>query len=41
MTQLDIAAVMRAKRVGAKGYVLKPFNRPQLLERFRDMDLAA
>jgi two-component system, chemotaxis family, chemotaxis protein CheY len=41
MTQLDIAAVMRAKRAGAKGYVLKPFNRPQLLERFRDMDLAA
>ena len=41
MTQLDIAAVMRAKRAGARGYVLKPFNRPQLLERFRDMDLAA
>ncbi|NMG40269.1 response regulator [Chelativorans sp. ZYF759] len=41
MTQLDIGTIMRAKRAGAKGYMLKPFNRPQLLERFRQMELAA
>lgn len=41
MTQLDIGTIMRAKRAGAKGYMLKPFNRPQLLERFRQMDLMA
>ena len=39
VTQFDIGAIMRAKRAGAKGYILKPFNRPQLLERFRAMDL--
>jgi len=39
MSQLDIGTIMRAKRAGAKGYMLKPFNRPQLLERFRQMDL--
>jgi two-component system, chemotaxis family, chemotaxis protein CheY len=41
MSQLDIGTIMRAKRAGAKGYILKPFNRPQLLERFRSMELAA
>jgi two-component system, chemotaxis family, chemotaxis protein CheY len=41
MSQLEVATFMRAKRAGAKGYVLKPFNRPQLLERFREMDIAA
>jgi two-component system, chemotaxis family, chemotaxis protein CheY len=41
MTEFDVGAMMRAKRAGAKGYILKPFNRPQLLERFRQMDLAA
>lgn len=41
MTEFDVGAIMRAKRAGAKGYILKPFNRSQLLERFRDMDLAA
>lgn len=40
MSQLDIGTIMRAKRVGAKGYMLKPFNRQQLLDRFRQMDLA-
>ncbi|MGB3502580.1 MAG: response regulator [Mesorhizobium sp.] len=33
--QLDVGAIMRAKRAGAVGYVMKPFNRPQLIERFR------
>jgi len=39
--EFDIGAIMRAKRAGAKGYILKPFNRPQLLDRFRALDLAA
>lgn len=41
MTEFDVGAIMRAKRAGAKGYILKPFNRPQLLERFREMQIAA
>ncbi|MBE0694607.1 MAG: response regulator [Aquamicrobium sp.] len=41
MTEFDVGAIMRAKRAGAKGYIMKPFNRSQLLERFREMDLAA
>ena len=41
MTELDVGAIMRAKRAGAKGYILKPFNRSQLLESFREMNLAA
>lgn len=39
VTQFDIGKIMRAKRAGAKGYILKPFNRQLLLERFRAMDL--
>ena len=41
MTEFDVGAIMRAKRAGAKGYILKPFNRTQLLERFREMEIAA
>ncbi|BCH31306.1 response regulator [Mesorhizobium sp. L-8-10] len=41
LVEVDIGAIMRAKRAGAQGYLLKPFNRPQLLERFRQFDLAA
>jgi two-component system chemotaxis response regulator CheY len=41
MTQFDVGAIMRAKRAGARGYLLKPFDRGQLLDRFREMDLAA
>lgn len=41
MTELDVGAFMRAKRAGAKGYILKPFDRAQLLECFREMELAA
>jgi two-component system chemotaxis response regulator CheY len=40
-SQFDVAAIMRAKRAGASGYVLKPFNRSHLLERFRGATLAA
>lgn len=41
LIEVDIGAIMRAKRAGAQGYLLKPFNRPQLLERFRQFDTAA
>lgn len=39
--QFDLGAIMRAKRAGAAGFLLKPFNRPQLLERFRQIQQAA
>jgi two-component system chemotaxis response regulator CheY len=35
LVEVDVASIMRAKRAGAQGYLLKPFNRPQLLERFQ------
>jgi two-component system chemotaxis response regulator CheY len=35
LTELDIPTIMRAKRAGAQSYLLKPFNRSQLLEFFR------
>jgi two-component system chemotaxis response regulator CheY len=41
LTEVDVGAIMRAKRAGASGYLLKPFNRPQLLERFREFEMAA
>jgi two-component system chemotaxis response regulator CheY len=41
LIEVDIGAIMRAKRAGAHGYVLKPFTRPQLLERFRSLQAAA
>lgn len=41
MTEFDVAAIMRAKRAGAMGYILKPFDRSQLLQRFREMQVAA
>ncbi|MER8566162.1 response regulator [Mesorhizobium sp. M1305] len=34
LVEVDVASIMKAKRAGAQGYLLKPFNRPQLLERF-------
>ncbi|MDZ5697928.1 response regulator [Chelativorans sp. M5D2P16] len=39
--ELDLGRIMRAKRAGARGYVMKPFTRPQLLESFREHRLAA
>ena len=38
LTEVDIGAIMRAKRAGAEGYLLKPFNRPQLSQRFRSLN---
>jgi two-component system chemotaxis response regulator CheY len=40
LVEVDIGAIMRAKRAGAQGYLLKPFNRAQLLERFRQLQAA-
>ncbi|MBP0439414.1 response regulator [Tianweitania sediminis] len=37
LTEMDVGAIMRAKRAGAHSYLLKPFNRSQLLERFRQV----
>lgn len=41
LTEFDVGAIMRAKRAGASGYALKPFNRAQLLEAVRDIHIAA
>ena len=41
LIEVDIGAIMRAKRAGAQGYLLKPFNRSQLIERFRGLKAAA
>ncbi len=41
LVEVDIGAIMRAKRAGAQGYLLKPFNRSQLIERFRTLQMAA
>lgn len=41
LVEVDIGAIMRAKRAGAQGYLLKPFNRSQLIERFRTLNIAA
>lgn len=41
LTEVDIPAIMKAKRAGAQGYLLKPFTRPQLLDRFRVLQNAA
>jgi two-component system chemotaxis response regulator CheY len=41
LLEVDLGAIMRAKRAGAQGYLLKPFNRAQLLEKFRVLGAAA
>src|SRR6185312_2011169 len=40
LIEVNIGAIMRAKRAGAQGYLLKPFNRSQLIERFRMLNAA-
>lgn len=40
LIEVDIGTIMRAKRAGAQGYLLKPFNRAQLLDRFRMLQAA-
>ena len=34
--ELDIVPIMRAKRAGAAGYLLKPFDRESLIARFNE-----
>ncbi|WP_274627924.1 response regulator [Arvimicrobium flavum] len=41
LTEMDVPAIMRAKRAGAQGYLLKPFDRAQLLDNFRVLQAAA
>lgn len=41
LTEVDIGAIMRARRAGAQDYILKPFNRAQLLDQFRTLQAAA
>ncbi|WP_173931930.1 response regulator [Chelativorans sp. Marseille-P2723] len=36
-SELDLGAIMKAKRAGASSYILKPFTRLQLLESFREL----
>lgn len=41
LVKVDVGAIMRARRAGADGYMLKPFVREQLLDCFRTVDIAA
>ena len=41
LVEVDVGSIMRSKRAGAQGYLLKPFNRAQLLESFRFLKIAA
>jgi two-component system, chemotaxis family, chemotaxis protein CheY len=41
MTQVDLASMMRAKRAGADEFLLKPFDRKQLMSQFRTIRKAA
>jgi len=41
LTEMDVPTIMRAKRAGAHGYLLKPFNRAQLMDGFRTLQDAA
>ena len=38
--EMDIGTIMRSKRAGAAGYIMKPFNRPTLVEGFRHLQAA-
>ncbi|WP_309083303.1 response regulator [Chelativorans sp.] len=41
MCEFDVGLLMRAKRAGANGHIMKPFTRAQLLESFREFQIAA
>ncbi len=41
LVEMDIGAIMRARRAGAQDYLLKPFDRSQLLNCFRNLEAAA
>ncbi|WP_026060728.1 response regulator [Pseudaminobacter salicylatoxidans] len=38
LVEVDIGAIMRARRAGAQDYLLKPFDRSQLLNCFRNLE---
>lgn len=39
--EVNLPVIMKAKRAGASGFILKPFNRPTLLQSFEQSGLAA
>jgi len=39
--EMDIGTIMRARRAGAEGYLLKPFDRSQLLATLQMAKIAA
>ena len=41
LNEVDLTKIMRAKRAGAAGYMLKPFDRPYLTAQFADFLKAA
>ena len=41
LVEVDVAAIMRAKRAGAQGYLLKPFDRGQILQSLASASAAA
>ncbi|MEI9405820.1 hypothetical protein [Mesorhizobium argentiipisi] len=41
LVEVDVSSIMWAKRAGASGYLLKPLHRPQLLDRFHTLHIAA
>ncbi len=38
--EVDISTIMRAKRAGAKDFLLKPFDRASLINRFNQLQVA-
>lgn len=38
--EVNISTIMRAKRAGAKDYMLKPFDRASLINRFNQLQVA-
>lgn len=41
LPEVDLVKIMRAKRAGASGYILKPFDRALLLHHFSQISAAA
>jgi two-component system, chemotaxis family, chemotaxis protein CheY len=41
LPEVDLVKIMRAKRAGASGYILKPFDRAMLMHHFSQISAAA